>query len=171
MKIDNLGIASYSETDLVNMMYAGHSDKLTQALVDIDVAQIELFNKQAKEHGHAELVPYTAIDMPLDEFDKELQSNWLMPDEYKTLDIVKWIRSVAPDHSRTRVDEELVEFETRNMLDLLRWLKYFVDTCRKNNIVWGVGRGSSVSSYVLFLIGVHRIDSIRFSLDFREFLR
>jgi DNA polymerase-3 subunit alpha len=57
------------------------------------------------------------------------------------------------------------------MLDLLRWLKYFVDTARSNNIVWGVGRGSSVSSYVLFLIGVHKIDPIKYNLDWREFLR
>jgi DNA polymerase III alpha subunit len=37
--------------------------------------------------------------------------------------------------------------------------------------VWGVGRGSSVASYVLFLIGVHRIDSMKYNLDYKEFLR
>jgi len=48
---------------------------------------------------------------------------------------------------------------------------YLVDFMRENEIVWGVGRGSSVASYVLYLIGVHRIDSIKFGLDWREFLR
>ena len=57
------------------------------------------------------------------------------------------------------------------MMPLLQWLKYLVDTCRANNIVWGVGRGSSVSSFVLFLIGVHKIDSIKYDLDWRDFLR
>jgi DNA polymerase III alpha subunit len=57
------------------------------------------------------------------------------------------------------------------MLDLLRWLKFFVDTCRKEGIIWGVGRGSSVASYVLFLIGVHKIDSLKYNLDWQEFLR
>jgi len=46
-----------------------------------------------------------------------------------------------------------------------------VDTFRKNNVVWGVGRGSSVSSYVLYLLGVHRVDSIKYKLNINEFLR
>jgi len=49
--------------------------------------------------------------------------------------------------------------------------KYFVDTMQANNVVWGVGRGSSVASYVLYLIGVHKIDSIKYNLDWQEFLR
>jgi DNA polymerase III alpha subunit len=57
------------------------------------------------------------------------------------------------------------------MLDLLRVLKYTVDTLKTNSIVWGVGRGSSVASYVLFLLGVHKIDSVKYNLDWREFLR
>jgi DNA polymerase III alpha subunit len=50
-------------------------------------------------------------------------------------------------------------------------MKYVVDTLRANNVVWGVGRGSSVASYVLFIIGVHKIDSVKYDLDWREFLR
>jgi DNA polymerase III alpha subunit len=46
-----------------------------------------------------------------------------------------------------------------------------VETMRVNNIVWGVGRGSSVASYVLYLIGVHKIDSMYYDLDIEEFLR
>jgi DNA polymerase III alpha subunit len=54
---------------------------------------------------------------------------------------------------------------------LLFYLKYLVDAMRENKIVWGVGRGSSVASYVLYLIGVHRIDSIKYDLDIKEFLK
>ena len=57
------------------------------------------------------------------------------------------------------------------MINLLRYMIYLVDFMRENGIVWGVGRGSSVASYVLYLIGVHKIDSIKFGLDWREFLR
>jgi DNA polymerase III alpha subunit len=53
----------------------------------------------------------------------------------------------------------------------LRYLKYLVDTLKSNNMIWGVGRGSSVASYVLYLLGVHRIDSMFYDLDAREFLR
>jgi DNA polymerase III alpha subunit len=56
-------------------------------------------------------------------------------------------------------------------MQLLQWLKYFVDTCLAENIIWGVGRGSSVSSFVLYLLNVHRIHSIKYNLDWREFLR
>jgi DNA polymerase-3 subunit alpha len=96
-----------------------------------------------------------------------------MPDEYKTMDIEAWVREQGPpwDPQHTRIEEELAEYRARNMLDLLRWLKYFVDNCSKNNVVWGIGRGSSVASYVLYLIGVHNIDSIKYNLDWHEFLR
>jgi DNA polymerase III alpha subunit len=65
----------------------------------------------------------------------------------------------------------LIEFSSRDMFMVLRWLKYFVDTMRKNNLIWGVGRGSSVSSYVLFLLEIHKIDSLRYDLDIKEFLK
>ena len=56
-------------------------------------------------------------------------------------------------------------------MDVLQFLKYMVDTLRENNIVWGVGRGSSVASYVLYLLGVHKVNSIKYDLDPTEFLR
>jgi DNA polymerase III alpha subunit len=70
-----------------------------------------------------------------------------------------------------RVDLELDEFKQRNLTDLLRFLVYFVDTVRTNNIVYGVGRGSSIASYVLYLLKVHRIDSFKYNLDIKEFLK
>jgi len=48
---------------------------------------------------------------------------------------------------------------------------YLVDFMRENKIVWGVGRGSSTASFVLYLIGIHKINPIQFQLDWREFLR
>ena len=66
---------------------------------------------------------------------------------------------------------ELYEFEKRGLNDVLRYVIYLVDTMRKHNIVWGVGRGSSVASYVLYIIGIHRINSIQYELDWQEFLR
>jgi len=57
------------------------------------------------------------------------------------------------------------------MLPMLQFLVYMVDQLKHNNILWGVGRGSSVSSYILYLIGVHKIDSVKYNLDYKEFLR
>jgi DNA polymerase III alpha subunit len=89
------------------------------------------------------------------------------------MDIEQWIRDQGPpwDPNFTRIEEELAAYKARDMLDLLRWLKYFVDTCSKEQVLWGLGRGSSVASYVLYLIGVHNIDPIKYNLDWQEFLR
>ena len=99
--------------------------------------------------------------------------NWHMPDEYKNLDIWNHILDLCPDDTVAcaRVTTELHEFEKRNMLPVLKFLLYLVDTCRQNNVVLGVGRGSSVASYVLYLIGVHKVDSIKYDLDIKEFLK
>jgi len=70
-----------------------------------------------------------------------------------------------------RLTSELEEYQSRNMINILRYMIFLVDFMRENEIVWGVGRGSSVSSYVLFLIGVHKIHSIQYGLDFHEFMR
>ena len=94
-----------------------------------------------------------------------------MPEEYKKLDIEELLVNLCPAENYQRLIEELEEFRKRDMLDLLRVLKYTVDTLKTNSIVWGVGRGSSVASYVLFLLGVHKINSIQYNLDWREFLR
>ena len=66
---------------------------------------------------------------------------------------------------------EMHEFKQRGMYPVLKFLKYLVDTCDKNNVVLGVGRGSSVASYCLYLLGVHRINSIKYELDIKEFLK
>ena len=94
-----------------------------------------------------------------------------MPDEYKNLDIEAFLIEHSPKENYNRVAEEIQLFRQHNMIDLLKYLKYLVDTMRNNNIVWGVGRGSSVASYCLYIIGVHRIDSVKYQLDIREFLK
>ena len=81
------------------------------------------------------------------------------------------LKNANPSEEIERVEAELVESQSRNMYNLLRYMIYLVDFMRANNIVWGVGRGSSVASYVLYLIGIHKVNSIQYDLDYREFLR
>jgi DNA polymerase III alpha subunit len=75
------------------------------------------------------------------------------------------------DAELQRAGEELIMFQERDMFTLLKYLKYLVDTMRKHNVVWGVGRGSSVASFVLFLIGIHKINSLYYDLSIDEFLK
>ena len=100
------------------------------------------------------------------------QSIWFMPDEYREFDIAKHVLDLChtPEQLQ-RVAQELLLYQERDLFDLLRYLRYLVAVMRQNNVIWGVGRGSSVSSYVLYLLGVHRIDSMFYDLDPGEFLR
>jgi DNA polymerase III alpha subunit len=108
----------------------------------------------------------------MEQFDHRCQSNWFMPQQYKDLDIAKHVLDLCKtDAELQRVGQELMMYQERNLFDLLKYLTYLVDTMKQNNMIWGVGRGSSVASYVLYLLGVHRIDSLFYDLDPGEFLR
>jgi DNA polymerase-3 subunit alpha len=95
-----------------------------------------------------------------------------MPDEYKSLDIADHVLAQCNSQSELqRCGQELLLYQERDLFDLLRYMKYLVDVMTANKIIWGVGRGSSVASFVLYKIGVHRINSLHYKLDIAEFLR
>lgn len=107
-----------------------------------------------------------------DDYPEHCISNWYMPSEYYDLDIKDYLLGkVYNDDQIQRVNQELIEFEKRGLLPVLRFLKYMTDRCDENNIVLGVGRGSSVSSYCLYLLGIHRIDSLKYELEIGDFLK
>jgi DNA polymerase III alpha subunit len=171
MKTDELGIPRFSNRDLIDMIYSGHVDKCHVVLCDPS-DDVDKFNVAMEEQGLDKLQKYIPLDVDQKTFDGALQSEWFMPDEYKQLTIQNYVlNKCKTDKEIERVSEELKAFRERDMFNLLRYMVYLVDFMRENDIVWGVGRGSSVASYVLYLIGVHRINSIQYDLDWREFLR
>ena len=106
--------------------------------------------------------------------DVEYSQEFNIPQYYKEINVEQYIRNLAQStgpEGQARVEMELGLFQARNLYPVLQLLIYIVDTMRKNNIVWGVGRGSSVASYCLYLIGIHKIDSLKYNLDIREFLK
>ena len=168
MRTDNYGQIILSEKDLCNLYLQNPNRVVSKTLIDHSIN----INDDLELTNIPQLIQYVTSTETIEEFDKRLQSNWYMPDEYKNLDIAKWILDQCQtDSERQRVGEELLLYLDRNLFQLLQYLKYLVDTMRENKIVWGVGRGSSVASYVLYLIGVHRIDSIKYDLDIKEFLK
>jgi DNA polymerase III alpha subunit len=168
MRLDKFSNPVFDEFDIFDAIYQGKLATIKDLTVDPsdEIANLETTAEIQFTRYNPDL---ESIDIK--EFDQALQSDWFMPDKYKTLDIEEWLLDSCPEQNHQRLIEELQEYKSRNMLDLLRWLKYFVDTMEKNNIVRGVGRGSSVASYVLYLLGVHQIDSMKYNLDWREFLR
>jgi len=173
MKIDQFGRATVDSEDAFTALYNGSP-------VDLDVLEfndpktVEQFNQAVELNADpiAKIKSWEMLDIDQAEFDKLNQSNWFMPEKYKTYNIIDWVYSECHTvEEKTRVTEELDLFAQHNMIDVLRYCKYLVDTMRNHNIVWGVGRGSSVASYVLYLIGVHKVDSIKYELDITEFLK
>jgi DNA polymerase III alpha subunit len=171
MKTDSLGIPRFSNRDLIDMIYSGHADKVHVVLCDSS-DDVDRFNAAMEEQGMSPLQKYIPLDVDQKTFDGVCQGEWFMPDEYKDYPIYDYcINRCTTVEQQQRVIEEFKAFDDHGMLNLLKYMKYLVDFMHENRIVWGVGRGSSVASYVLYLIGVHRIDSIQYGLDWREFLR
>jgi DNA polymerase III alpha subunit len=167
MRRDKVGQQIYTENDLCDLFMQDHRRVLDHALVETAVSfdQLDLINIP-------NIVSYIPVDSTIEEFDKKNQLSMFIPDEYVDFDIVKWVIEQCKNNQELdRVSKELTMFADRDMIPLLRYLKYFVDTMRKHKILWGVGRGSSVASFVLYLIGVHRINSILFDLEVEEFLK
>jgi len=173
MKYNNFGVAYTSEEDLVQQIYS--SPELNTSMITLEDPEqynqsIDHYNLDWDHIGKYNASEYDQLS--IEEFDLLNQNDWHMPQEYLDLDIAQWVLdSCENDAELQRVGEELLLFQERSIFDLLRYLKYLVDTMRENNIVWGVGRGSSVASFVLYKIGVHRINSLYYDLDPAEFLK
>jgi hypothetical protein len=170
---NKFGELVFSESDICNLIMQGRDvDSLQHVVVD-DAVNLEDLIRQVERPES--LLTWT---VPLDtntsvpEFHAVQQSKWHMPEEYKTLDIAEHALGLCKNETELqRCGAELLLYQERDLFDLLRYLKYLVDVMTQNQVIWGVGRGSSVASYVLYLLGVHRINSIYYNLDIAEFLR
>jgi DNA polymerase III alpha subunit len=170
MKYDQLGVAHASSDELCELLYQNPDLDISKILVEDPYK----YNNAVKSFyvDLPVLERYVDQDITVEQFDRQNQNKWLMPEEYSNMDIAKWLLDRCKTQEELqRVGKELLLYQERDLFLLLKQLKYIVDTWREKNIVWGVGRGSSVASYVLYLIGVHRIDSIYYDLDIEEFLR
>jgi DNA polymerase III alpha subunit len=172
MKTDHLGQMIFSEDDCVSMLMRGQSIQVNGMLVDatVDLETAALILEHVPTFIQYNELATQAISV--EDFDHRNQGQWLMPDEYKQLDIAEYVLGLCESEAALqRVGEELLLYQARDLFDLLRYLKFLMDLMQKNNLIWGVGRGSSVASYVLYLLKVHRIDSLHYNLDIAEFLR
>jgi DNA polymerase III alpha subunit len=168
MKSDIYGQQIFSEADLCLLYLQDPLRTIKYAFVEKainfdDILQLESTPK---------LIEYVDPKTSVEDFDNTNQSTWYLPPEYLNMDIAKYVLDKCTTEAELqRAGEELIKFQERDMFILLKYLKYLVDTMRKNNVVWGVGRGSSVASFVLFLLEVHRINSLYYDLSIDEFLK
>ena len=172
MQYDKFGQGYTTTDELFKLLY-------TDPTLDLSRFKVEDY----AEYNHAAAMTHADVarigeyhilppDYDISSYDKMQQDDWLMPAEYKVLDIAAYILGLCnTGEELQRVGQELLLFYDRNLENLLRYLKYMVDTLRENNVVIGVGRGSSTASYILFLLGVHRINSLYYDLPIEEFLK
>lgn len=170
MNYDQVGRLCVTAVDLCNMLYKNPNLELGYFLVTDPTTYNN--SVQSLYADMPLLQQYNELDLDVEKFDQQCQQQWFMPSEYKDMDIAQWVLDQCKTQAELqRVAQELFLFQERNLFPLLCYLKYLVDTMRKHNVVWGVGRGSSVASYVLFLIGIHKIDSLYYDLPIDEFLK
>lgn len=170
MQVDQFGTVFFTEKDLCDVLYKNPNIKLKDFFL-IDPERFNASNKKLHA-GLTTLKEYVPIDFDLVEFDRLRQNTWFIPSNYAEMDIRQWVldRCQTPEQ-KSRAQLELDLFEQTNLLLLVKYLKYLVDTMTEKNVVWGVGRGSSTASYVLYLIGLHMIDPIKYNIPIEEFFK
>ena len=112
----------------------------------------------------------------------KLKFGWKLSAEYAHLNIEEYFISRGVDHilkagytadqqveAMQRISNELTQVHQRGMVEFVRTVIYVLDTFRQHNVLWGVGRGSSCASYLLFLAGLHVVDCIKYDVPMAEF--
>ena len=168
-KINDHGDVIFSEEDVIDLLYSNPDFDISKLYFN----DINKYSQSLKELGIDLPVIHTAPkrEKPAD-FDASNCEQWHMPEKYYKINVLEWLLDRCQnDEEKLRVQTEYDLFEKKKFVRVLQFLIYFVDTLRANNRVWGVGRGSSVASFCLFLIGVHKINPLLYNLDITEFLR
>jgi hypothetical protein len=170
---NKFGQMVFNESDICDLVMQGRDVESLHNLVIDDSVELEQLARYI-EHPESLLTwsfPYNQ-NTSVPEFHLTQQLSWHMPVEYQQLDIAEYVLTLCTtDAELQRCGAELLLYQERNLFNLLRYLKYLVDVMTANRVIWGVGRGSSVASFVLYKMGVHRIDSMYYNLDINEFLR
>jgi DNA polymerase III alpha subunit len=161
--LPSMPVTNIAETDLIELLYQDKTGPLT---VDADI--LEKYLQGCTELGQ----PPSFYKQDIPESIEDALKTWNIPEHYQALDLdIYFAEKVKSVEEAVRVSEELALFRERGLEPMLRFMIYLVQVMRDNNIVWGVGRGSSVSSFLLFLTGLHQVDSVKYKLDIKEFIR
>lgn len=169
--IDEYGRVVLSTENVVEAMLSGE-DVSGCYLKNSD--DVELYNSSCKEFGVDPKVfkNKTSKNENLENYFERLSETWLIPKEYRNIDIVEYLTSRCKnDREKVRLAQELEEFLKRDQAIIINLMIYLVDVMRKNDVVWGVGRGSSVACFVLYLIGINKVNPLDYDIDYKEFFK
>ena len=171
MIVDNYGRCGFSQKEIVDHLKINPKFNLNGLLI-LDAESYEKAKKElcldVPDISNWKLLEN---DFSIEEYHNIYQNNWLMPENYKNLDIEKYLNNLTTtEEEKQRVAKEIELYKKFDLLNLLRYLKFLKDVADKYQIILGVGRGSSCASFCLFLLKIHRINSLKFGLEIEEFL-
>jgi DNA polymerase III alpha subunit len=170
MRQNKFGELIFTETDVIELVMQGKALTVLDGMIVDDSVNLAKWPDTIIPIPNLQQQKFHTCSVP--EFHAQQQQRWHMPEEYRHMDIAAHVLNLcASEAELQRCGQELLLYQERGLFDLLRYLTYLVDVMRENAIIWGVGRGSSVASHVLYKLGVHRIDSLYYNLDISEFLR
>lgn len=161
--LSNMPTTTLVENDLVELLYQDKKGPLT-----INDNFLDSYINGCRDLG----LPPVFYKQALPETSSDAIKQWGLPIQYAELDLdVFFASKISSIEEAIRVADELVLFRERGMEPMLRFMIYMVQVMKENKIVWGIGRGSSVSSFLLYLAGLHSINSVKYNLDIKEFIR
>lgn len=155
------------------------SERVLELMKTYDIKYVDKLSREIIEYNQ---MVTKDDEMSIKSDIQPLTFSWNIADEYKDIDVVDYVSDKLISHNvgisedefnerAARVVDELIQYKKYNLFDVLSTTIYIIETFTKNNVVWGTGRGSSTASYVLYLIGLHDVDSYLYQLDIDDFLR
>jgi len=72
------------------------------------------------------------------------------------------------DVEHSRINTELEFFIRSKNIKFLLSLHKLIQKFKEDNVVWGVGRGSSCASYILYLLEIHDVNPLEYGIPFSE---
>lgn len=171
MKYDQIKNPYYEVDDIINVIYS-HDLEVIKKVSILSDHDTSLYLNCKDSLQLPEINICTMIDSSLSEADTENQKIWFLPEEYRKIDVLEYCLSRCKNNLEiNRVMEEYEKYVNHSMVNILKYMIYIIHLMNENNVICGVGRGSSVSSFILYLIGVHRINPIVHELDCNEFFK
>lgn len=179
MNVNEYGQVTFDSREIIQKIYSQESQSIFGYMDDID--EISKWNENCSHFEMHPLDPRENITQDVLEYHSSKNYQWKMPVEFLQFDPIKHCidklieKSINTPEYIDYMTDELKAWEKlmspESVLNLFRFLHYLISTCESNNIITGVGRGSSVSSLILYLLGVHYVDPVKYKLNYNEFLR
>ena len=158
--IDNVGNYIVSQSEQLEKLL----------LMSIPIEKIKIINEDSNIKKFNYLLDNKITKYEENETSVDLSYN--IPKKYLEMDLDEKIQKIIEEESeigQIRIQNEYLEFKRRNLESFLKTIIYIIDEFKNNNVVYGIGRGSSCASYLLFKLGLHSVDCLKYNIPMHEF--